>query len=102
VLIGRTLTAAEAAAAVKQGVTAVLDLTAELSEAAPFLATRYRNLPVLDLTGPTQEQLHEAAAFLAEEAAKGTVYLHCKIGYSRSAACAGAYLLAIGAAALRE
>jgi protein-tyrosine phosphatase/membrane-associated phospholipid phosphatase len=94
VLIGRTLTEAEAAAAVKQGVTAVLDLTAEFSEAAPFRAAKYRNLPVLDLTGPTQDQLRAATAFIAEEAANGTVYVHCKIGYSRSAAVAGAYLLA--------
>jgi len=93
VLIGRILTDAEAAAAVKQGVTAVLDLTAEFSEAAPFRATTYLNLPILDLTGPTYEQLHEAVLYLAEEAAKGTVYLHCKIGYSRSGAVAGAYLL---------
>jgi protein-tyrosine phosphatase/membrane-associated phospholipid phosphatase len=94
VLIGCTLTDAEAAAAVKQGVTAVLDLTAEFSEAAPFRGAKYRNLPILDLTGPTQDQLHEAATFIAEEAAKGTVYVHCKIGYSRSAAAVGAYLLA--------
>ena len=40
VLIGRTLTEAEAAAAVKQGVTAVLDLTAEFSEAARVPGTR--------------------------------------------------------------
>ena len=99
VLIGRTLTEAEAAEAVKQGVTAVLDLTAEFSEAAPFRATRYRNLPILDLTAPTQDQLHEAVAFIAEEAANGTVYVHCKIGYSRSAAVVGAYLLASGQAA---
>ena len=102
VLIGRTLTEAEAAAAVKQGVTAVLDLTAEFSEAAPFRATKYRNLPVLDLTGPTQDQLHDAVAFIADEAAKGTVYVHCKIGYSRSAAVAGAYLLASHEAATPE
>jgi predicted protein tyrosine phosphatase len=102
VLIGRTLTEAEAAAAVEQGVTAVLDLTAEFSEAAAFRATNYRNLPILDLTGPTQDQLREAVAFLAEEAANGTVYLHCKIGYSRSAAVAGAYLLACREAATVE
>ena len=99
VLIGRTLTEAEAAEAVKQGVTAVLDLTAEFSEAAAFRDTRYRNLPILDLTAPTQDQLHEAAAFIAEESANGTVYVHCKIGYSRSAAVVGAYLLASGQAA---
>jgi protein-tyrosine phosphatase len=93
VLIGRSLTAAEAAAAVKQGVTAVLDLTAEFSEAAQFRATKYFNLPILDLTCPTHDQLCEAVQFMAEEVAKGTVYVHCKIGYSRSAAVAGAYLL---------
>ncbi len=97
-LIGRTLTEAEAAEALKQGVTAVLDLTAEFSEAAAFRDTRYRNLPILDLTAPTQDQLHEAAAFIAEESASGTVYVHCKIGYSRSAAVVGAYLLASGLA----
>ena len=102
VLLGCTLREAEAAAAVRRGVTAVLDLTAELPEAAPLRATRYLNLPVLDLTAPTQEQLDEAVAFLVEEAAKGTVYLHCKIGYSRGAAVAGAYLLASHQAATAE
>jgi protein-tyrosine phosphatase len=101
-LLGRTLTDAEATAAIEQGVTAVLDLTAELSEALPFRTTRYRNLPILDLTAPTQDQLHEAVAFLIEEAANGLVYLHCKIGYSRSAAVAGAYLLASDQAATVE
>jgi len=94
VLIGCRLTEAEADNAVKQGVTAVLDLTAELSEAPRFRALKYRNLAILDLTAPTQDQLHEAIVFIAEEAAKGIVYIHCKIGYSRSAAVAGAYLLA--------
>jgi protein-tyrosine phosphatase/membrane-associated phospholipid phosphatase len=100
--IGRALTNAEAAAAVKQGVTAVLDLTAELAEAAPFLAVRYCNLQILDLTAPTPGQLREAVEFIAAEAARGTVYVHCKAGYSRCAAVAGAYLLASGAAATVE
>jgi protein-tyrosine phosphatase/membrane-associated phospholipid phosphatase len=98
VLIGRQLSDAEAAAALRQGVTAVLDLTAEFSEAAPFLTARYRHLPVLDLTAPTPDQLHDAVAFIAEQAATGTVYVHCKAGYSRSAAAVGAYLLASGQA----
>jgi membrane-associated phospholipid phosphatase len=101
-LIGRKLTGAEAGEAVRQGVTAVLDLTAEFAEAAPFRAANYRNVPILDLTGPTQHQLDEAVAFLAAEAGVGTVYLHCKIGYSRSAAVAGAYLLACGEAVTAE
>jgi protein-tyrosine phosphatase len=99
VLIGRRLGKAEALAAVRQGVTAVLDLTAEFTEAEAFRAVNYLNLPVLDLTAPTQDQLEEAVAFLAAGAAKGRVYVHCKIGYSRTAAVAGAYLLATREAA---
>src|SRR5262249_32532770 len=93
-LVGRALTETEAAAAVKHGVTAALDLSAEFSEAPAFRATKYLNLPVLDLTAPTQDQLLAAVAFIAAEAASGTVYVHCKAGFSRSAAVAGAYLLA--------
>ena len=102
VLIGRVLSDAEAAAAVKQGVTAVLDLTAEFSEAAPFRAVRYLNLPILDLTVPTFAQLEEAVAFIAAEAMRGMVYIHCKIGYSRSATVVAAYLLASHEAASVE
>ena len=98
VFIGRKLSDGEAAQAVREGVTAVLDLTAEFSAPAPFRAVRYHNLPLLDLTAPTPAQLREAVAFIAEEAARGTVYVHCKIGYSRSAAVVGAYLLARGRA----
>lgn len=102
VLIGRQLNAAEAERAIAEAhVTAVLDLTAEFSEPPPFLALPYRNLPTLDLTAPTQSALREAVAFLNEHTAQsnsGTVYVHCKIGYSRSAAIIGARLLASGQA----
>jgi protein-tyrosine phosphatase len=101
-LIGHVLTNGEAAVAVQHGVTAALDLTAEFSEAAPLRAIRYRNLPILDLTAPTQQLLDDAVAFIAEEATKGIVYLHCKIGYSRSAAVACAYLLVSGKANTAE
>lgn len=96
--IGSVLSHGESVAAVRGGVTAVLDLTAEFSESAPFRALTYRNIPVLDLTAPTTEQLHEMAAFIEEESSKGTVYIHCKIGYSRTAAAAAAFLLRSGKA----
>jgi protein-tyrosine phosphatase/membrane-associated phospholipid phosphatase len=94
--IGSVLSRGEAAAAVREGVTAVLDLTAEFSESAPFRAVNYRNVPVLDLTSPTFEQLEEMAAFIEEESSEGIVYIHCKIGYSRTAAAAIAFLLRTG------
>jgi protein-tyrosine phosphatase/membrane-associated phospholipid phosphatase len=96
VWIGRTLNHDEAAAAARLGVTAVLDLTAEFSEAKPFLTLIYRNIPILDLTAPSIDQLREMAVFIDDESRKGVVYIHCKIGYSRTAAAAAAYLLQTG------
>ena len=96
VWIGGVLNQGEAAEAVRNRVTAVLDLTAEFTEPAPFRAVTYRNIAVLDLTAPTVDQLHAMAAFIDEESRKGIVYIHCKIGYSRTAAAAGAYLLRVG------
>jgi protein-tyrosine phosphatase len=78
------------------GVTAVLDLTAEFSEAKPFRKINYRNIPVLDLTAPTQAQLVEMSEFIANNSRNGAVYVHCKIGYSRSAAAVAAYLIMSG------
>src|SRR5439155_5104981 len=98
VWIGRTLNHGEATAAARLGVTAVLDLTAEFSEATPFRALIYRNIPILDLTAPSIDQLHEMAAFIDHESHNGVVYIHCKIGYSRTAAAAAAYLLQTGKA----
>jgi protein-tyrosine phosphatase len=95
VWIGRRLNNAEARDAVARGVTAVLDLTGELSAPAAFRAgpVAYRNLPIMDLTAPTPSQLDQATAFIRERSRDGVVYVHCKAGYSRSAAAAGAYLL---------
>ena len=102
VWIGRKLSDREAADAVRQGVTAVLDVTAEFSEAGPFLSTRYLNIPILDLTAPTPEQLQRCVAFVSENAVRGVVYVHCKIGYSRSAVVVGAYLMESGAVGSAE
>ena len=94
VWIGGRLSAREAAIAMGRGVTSVLDLAAELDEVKAFRRLRYRSLPVLDLTAPTLEQLDEAVRFIRAESRRGIVYVHCKIGYSRTAAVAAAYLLA--------
>jgi hypothetical protein len=94
VWIGRWLSDAEAREAVAAGVTAVLDLSDAFSEARPFTELNYLHLPVLDLTAPTPVQLAEGAAFIDAHANHGIVYVHCKIGYSRSAAAVAAWLLA--------
>jgi hypothetical protein len=58
--IGRKLTDAEATRAVAGGVTAVLDLAGEFSEARPLLNVEYLQLPVLDLTAPPPATLDRA------------------------------------------
>jgi protein-tyrosine phosphatase len=93
VWIGAVLSHHEANALRDKGVTAVLDLTAEFSEPAALRTLTYKNIPILDLTAPNVGQLDEIASFIERESETGIVYVHCKIGYSRTAAAAAAYLL---------
>jgi len=98
VWIGRRLTNGEAAEAVRGGVVAAVDLTDAFSEARVFREIPHLAMPILDLTAPSTAQLDEAVAFINEHNQRGIVYVHCKIGYSRSAAVVGAWLLASGRA----
>jgi hypothetical protein len=100
--IGGKLGARSANKALCAGVAAVLDLSAEFSEAKPFRKVNYRNIPILDLTAPTQAQLAEMSKFIANNSRNGAVYVHCKIGYSRSAAAVAAYLIMSGKAKTAE
>src|SRR5206468_8684926 len=94
--IGGKLGFRSANKALCSGVVSVLDLSAEFSEAKPFRKIIYRNIPVLDLTALTQAQLVETSKFICDHSRNGAVYVHCKIGYSRSAAAVGAYLIMSG------
>jgi len=94
--IGGKLKCCSVNKALYSGVSAVLDLSAEFSEAKPFRKIIYRNIPVLDLTAPTQAQLVEMSKFIGNHSRNGAVYVHCKIGYSRSAAAVAAYLIMSG------
>src|SRR5262249_7095879 len=94
--IGGKLGRRSANKALSTGVVSVLDLSSEFSEAKPFRRINYRNIPVLDLTAPTQAQLVEMSKFIGDHSLTGAVYVHCKIGYSRSAAAVAAYLIMSG------
>lgn len=98
VLMGRVLNDAEAHEAIQRGVTAVLDLAGEFAEASPFLNIIYLDVQVLDLTAPTRDQFNQAVNFIDAHCREGCVYVHCKIGYSRSAAVVMAWLIQSGRA----
>ena len=101
-LIGRQLDATEVEDLRAEGVVAVLDLTAEFSEPKALTELTYLNIPILDLTAPSEFELQTALSFIAGEMRKGKVYLHCKIGYSRTAAIAGCHLIQAGHAKTPE
>jgi protein phosphatase len=98
VWIGGVLSRSEATTVVQRGVTAVLDLTAEFSEPPSLRVAHYKNNPILDLTAPTSAELEQMVSFIEQESESGIVYVHCKIGYSRTAAVAAAYLVRSGLA----
>jgi len=91
---------------VEAGVTEVLDLTAEFDAPEGLrLLPGYKNIPVADLTAPTQQQLKAMAEFIDRGRKEGIVFVHCKAGYSRTAAAVGAWLLQSGGtteAAIRQ
>ena len=96
--VGRWLNRKDAAALRAAGAVAVLDLTCEFDGCGRREGLAYLNVPVLDLTRPTRADLDQAVAFIDAHADRGPVYVHCKAGFSRSAAVAGAYLIRRGIA----
>jgi len=89
---GRLLTNREAGDLINKGVTAVLDLTAEYPETKTFRGLQYLNVPILDLTKPSDEQLRSAIEFLESHTRSGSVYVHCALGVSRSPSLTAAFL----------
>lgn len=96
VWLGRQLSEREAADAVHAGVAAVVDLTPDFDRPRAFSRVPYLNLQTLDLTAPSVASLNSAVRFITRHSRRGVVFVHCKIGYSRSAAVVGAFLLSSG------
>ena len=108
IFCGRLPTRTNVTALKTLGITAVLDMTAEHSEARAFRNDRnttrnlqmkasvdgtiiYLNIPVLDLTEPSRKQLEVAVEFITREFSRGNVYVHCALGISRSVSAVSAY-----------
>jgi protein-tyrosine phosphatase len=101
--IGRRPNAQDCAELKQRGVSVTLDLTAELSEMRGLRGEGYHNLPVLDLTLPDLPTLQRAIQIIeAASRDAGVIYLHCALGYGRTAVVAAAYLLSSGRAATVE
>lgn len=79
-------------------VQAILDVTAEfdgLDWSAYQSDCTYLNVPVLDHTSPTPEQLHTAINWIDQQITAGKkVVVHCALGRGRSVLIMAAYLLA--------
>lgn len=91
VYVGRRLTAAESAQ-LPPGCQ-IIDLSAELPEAAALCGKGYRHFPLLDLQAPRPGQLRPVISTIAQLREQGLpVYIHCAMGYSRSRLVARIYL----------
>lgn len=93
VMFGRRLTQQELEALTRQGVTAVLDLAPEVKTRLPDNPIHYKHIPILDFTAPGNAQLREAVNFIKTHQISGKVYVHCALGYLRSACIATALLI---------
>ena len=83
------------------GIAIVVDLCAELAEAAGVADGRtYLAIPALDATAPTPAEI--ARAVDAVLAANGAAFIHCAFGHGRSATVAAAVLVRRGDATLAD
>ena len=82
----------------EHGINAILDVTAEfdgLDWTAYQNEFHYLNIPVLDHTSPTTEQLNTAINWIEQHIKDGNkVVVHCALGRGRSVLVVAAYLLA--------
>lgn len=81
----------------------VLDLTGDFDEADSLREGDYVNLQLLDLTEPPLAALRDGAAYIEMALQQGkTVFVHCTLGYLRSARLVAHWLAATGRARSRQ
>lgn len=78
------------------GVRAIVDMAAELPCAAD--GVRYVNVPQLDLTPPSIDQIERSVAAIETAFLNGPLLVCCALGFSRSATAVAAWLVASGRA----
>lgn len=99
VFFGRLLTNAEARVLLAEHPNlAVIDLTAESKATSAFREhARYFSLPVLDLAEPDGAVCRQACEIIRGHLPHGPVFIHCLLGFGRSAHVAATWLVASGA-----
>lgn len=96
--VGRRLFSGDIDELKQQGITAILDVTAEfdaLDWSSETADISYLNIPVLDHKAPTEQQLHQAIQWIQQQHQQHKkVLVHCALGRGRSVFMVAAYLLA--------
>ena len=77
---------------------AVLDMTGEFPRSRYTGSLAYHCQPQLDLFPLTEEEIESAVCHLTRLAKSGQVYVHCKLGYTRSSTVVVAWLMRQGMA----
>lgn len=97
VWIGRHLREIETHRLAEQNIHAIVDVCVAFEEPRTLRQLNRLELPILDLTAPTPQQIETAVKFIEQHRGEG-VLIHCKAGYSRSAAIIAAWLVHTGRA----
>ncbi|MEM8886190.1 MAG: serine/threonine protein phosphatase, partial [Planctomycetota bacterium] len=81
-----------------RGVRTVVDLTAEHAVPHSLRGAGYVGVPMMDLAEPERAMLEAAADAIEHGRRRGAVYVHCALGYGRSARAVAWWLWRTGRA----
>lgn len=95
-VFGRRLDRRELEQLQQEGIGAVLDLAPEVKVRFPQQHLAYCHVPILDFTTPDPQQIRQAVEFIRQHSRYTKVYVHCAMGYFRSATIVTALLCSEG------